>query len=83
MRELTFEEMDQIGGGGNSVTDGIIRWAVGKVLDLTWNNREAILSHMLAGFAGMAQGIAADAALMEYMFFSGGNNGGPYVFYVS
>jgi len=46
MRELTFEEMDQV-AGGNNVVGGIIGWLVGKVLDYAWDNKEAYFNYLI------------------------------------
>ena len=40
MRELTFEEMEQV-GGGSAVKDKIIGWFINKTLDFIWENKEA------------------------------------------
>ena len=70
MRELTFEEMNEVAGGVNPVIAGAIAWAVSKTLDYAWDNRAAILNTMLQGFEGMAQGIATTNMVYEAMFLS-------------
>ena len=42
MRELTFEEMDQVGGGDllSDVAEFIIRWGLTKLLNYAWDCKE-------------------------------------------
>ena len=44
MRELTFEEMEQVAGGSivGKVIEFVLEWIATKTMDCIWDNREAI-----------------------------------------
>ncbi|MDR0310266.1 MAG: hypothetical protein LBJ21_01650 [Acidobacteriota bacterium] len=46
MRELTFEEVDQI-GGGNPVLKELLKWAVAAVADYVWDNKDPYIDTLI------------------------------------
>jgi len=55
MRELTFDEMDNV-SGGNVLIDVAIRWGAVKLLDFIWDNKEAYIEaliHYTGQYGGM------------------------------
>ena len=48
MRELTFEEMEQVAGGGiiGKLGDIFLDWAVTKALDYIWENGGAYFDYL-------------------------------------
>jgi len=49
MRELTFEEMDQVAGGDliSAIGGAIAGWAVNKALNYMWDNGGAYINYLL------------------------------------
>ena len=45
MRELTFEEMDQVAGGG--VFEDLVRYGLFKALDYVWDHKEEYFEYWL------------------------------------
>ena len=69
MRELTFEEMNEVAGGGGGVGIGgiILGWAVGKVIDLAWEYRMEIMG-VIAYCT--TQRLLAEQAHYEMLYYS-------------
>ena len=55
MRELTFEEMDQV-AGGNPVLDAVITWLVEKALGYIWENKENYIDYLVDCWATYGAG---------------------------
>ena len=72
MRELTFEEMDQVAGGNIWIRLGelIIPWAAEKVLDFLRDNKDVILKSMDTYGAAVLAGANGNIALYNSLFGS-------------
>ena len=59
MRELTFEEMNQVAGGGgiwDKVVDVAIKWVTTKGLDYAYNNAGAYVDYLVECWAKYGAG---------------------------